>query len=97
MWEGGLQKRLQRRFLWQHVVCDAESIKSIRLKNVGMVFLYLFLGLLVSLAVLLCEHVSKRTRLTGGRGHVVLRTHRNIGQRNLMTRDDRPFSLSYIE
>jgi hypothetical protein len=97
MWEGGLQKRLQKQFLWLHVTCEAESVKSIRLKNVGMVFLYLFLGLLVSLAVLVCEHVSKRTRLTGGRGHILLRTRRNIRQRNLMTRDDRPFPMSYVE
>ncbi|XP_033606627.1 uncharacterized protein LOC111862722 isoform X2 [Cryptotermes secundus] len=97
MSEGGLQKRLQRLYWWQQVACGTESIKSIRLRNVGVLFLYLLFGLFISWVTLVCERFSKIARRATGRRRVVVRTHRSIRQRKLMPRHDRSFSLPYIE
>jgi hypothetical protein len=76
LWEGGLQERLQALHLQQRVRCDTESIKSIQLKNVGVVFLYLLLGVVISLVTLLGERVSRRG-LHAGRRRGAVRAQRN--------------------
>ncbi|XP_021929135.1 uncharacterized protein LOC110834355 isoform X2 [Zootermopsis nevadensis] len=62
MSEGGIQKRLQGLHWWQYATCSSDRVKSIRLRHVTVVFVYLMVGLLVSAAKLLCELASKWAR-----------------------------------
>jgi hypothetical protein len=97
MSEGGIQKRLQRLHWWQHVGCTHDSVKSIHLRHVSMVFLYLLAGLLLSAVKLLCERASSCPRHTGQDMRVVGRTSHNIRLRNITDPAGRSLFLQHIE
>jgi hypothetical protein len=95
--EGGLQKRLQKLYWWQSAQCKSDRAKSIRLRDVGVVFLCVLMGLLASSITLLCECASKYARRTAEKKCIVVRAHHDIRRRKIMAHGDGRFSLPYID